>query len=83
MTFLLKVILMMVAASAGLFAIVTVGFGTFGILWALSSNSGGFVGEEGFYASALFFLSLFAIAAGGAAAIISYACWVRWTRCGA
>lgn len=80
MKVLSRVILMLVAATAGLFAIATLGYGTFGVFLALSPRGGGFVGEEGFYSSALFFVSLLMIAAGAAAAIISYVCWARWNR---
>ena len=80
MKVLSRVIFMLVAAVAGLFAIAAFGYGAFGIFIALSSKGGGFVGEEGFYASALFFLGLVMMAAGAVAGIISYLCWTRFNR---
>ena len=75
-----RLILMLITVTAGLFAIVAVGFGTFGGVLALTSNSG-FVGEGDFYASALIFFSLISIGAGAAAGIVSYACWTWWRHC--
>jgi hypothetical protein len=75
-----RVILILVLISTGLFAVVAVGYGVFGVFLALSSKGGGFVGEEGFYASALFFVSLIALAVGAVAGIVSYVCWALWSR---
>jgi hypothetical protein len=80
MKFPYSVVLMFVVIVSGLVAIVGVFCGTCGVVWALLSNSGGFVGEEGFYASALFFLSLPVIAVGAASGIVSYVCWARLNR---
>jgi hypothetical protein len=75
-------VVILVAVTTGVFAILAFGYGAFGAFIALSSKGGGFVGEEGFYASALFFLGLIMMAAGGAAGIISYLCWTRLNRGG-
>jgi hypothetical protein len=51
---LLRVILMLFASAAGLFAVFAIGYGILGVILVLSSTDGGFVGEKDFYASALF-----------------------------
>lgn len=80
MKMLSRCILILVAVTTGLFAILAFGYGAFGVILALSPRGGGFVGEEGFYASALFFLGLLMMAAGAAAGFISYLFWTLLNR---
>jgi len=77
---LVRVILMVVAAITGLYAVVGVGYGTFGVFVALCLSNGGFVGEGDFYASGLLCISLVVLTTGVAAGIISYMCWPRRDR---
>ncbi len=75
-----RVIVTLIAAVSGLFAVTAVGFGVFGVVLALSSDGGGFVGEEGFYASALFLVGLGYIVAGVVSGIAAYMCWALLGR---
>ncbi|MBI5247885.1 MAG: hypothetical protein HY912_00185 [Desulfomonile tiedjei] len=74
----LRVFLILLASAAGLLAIFAIGCGIFGVILALSSTDGGFVGEKDFYASALFLASLVMLVGGLVAGIISYVLWQRW-----
>lgn len=75
-----RVILKLIGAVSGLFAVAAVGFGVMGVILALSSDGGGFVGEKGFYASALFLVSLGVIAIGAVSGIAAYVCWALLGR---
>ena len=80
MRVLRRVVLMLVAALTGLYAVAGVGCGTFGVCVALCTRNGGFVGEGFFYASVLLCLSLVILCTGVAAGIISFSCWLLRDR---
>ena len=70
----------MTGTAASISGLLLLCFGAYCFFVSLSSSHGGFVGEGGFYASALLYLSGAMIAVGFVLGGIAYVCFTRFKR---
>ena len=74
------IIIVIIGVAASIFGLFFLCFGAYGLFVALFGSNGGFVGEGGFYASALLYLSVAMIVVGPVLGLIAFLCFTRCSR---